>query len=418
LVAHRRANREKLAAVIRATIVSVCALSVACAACNRGAAEPAPSAEPAAHGPAAPAPNPTTPAAPGATPIPRPSPPTAPAAQDDKQRAAHEAAEGAPLLTFDRTDKMMGTIIKIVVVGVEASKAAPVVDAALAEMHRLEGVLSEWRPDSEISRVNQAAGEHPVKVGVDTLRNVQVSNEVSKWSDGAFDLSWAALRDLYMFQPGQEKVPTQAELDARLPLINWRDIVVDAKKSTVFLKKKGMLLGTGGIAKGYALDRAAEILQKGGLSDYMIFGGGQVLVHGKKGDRLWRVGIQHPRMDDYFAFLELTDASISTSGDYEHAFFKDGKRWHHIIDLSTGRPVEHTTSVTVVCSSGFYGDAVDTAMFIMGADKTLKKLDGAPGPKMDVLIVDADMRVHMSKGMEQHVVMRMPLQDGKLPMPR
>ena len=85
----------------------------------------------------------------------------------------------------------------------------------------------------------------------------------------------------------------------------------------------------------------------------MIFGGGQVLVHGKKGDRLWRVGIQHPRMDDYFAFLELTNASISTSGDYEHAFFKDGKRWHHIIDLKTGLPVEHTTSVTVISPSGF-----------------------------------------------------------------
>jgi thiamine biosynthesis lipoprotein len=350
------------------------------------------------------------------TPIEKPSAPTAPAAQDDKQKSAEP--EGATLLTVTRTDKMMGTIIKIVIVGVEEAEAAPVVNAALAEMHRLEGVLSEWQPDSEISRINQAAGLHPVEVGPDTLRNVEVSNEVSKWSDGAFDLSWAALRDLYTFQPGKERVPTQAELDQRLPLINWHDIVVDKKKSTVFLKKKGMLLGTGGIAKGYALDRAADILQKGGLSNYMIFGGGQVLVHGKKGDRLWRVGIQHPRMDDYFAFLELTDASISTSGDYEHAFFKDGKRWHHIVDLSTGRPVEHTSSVTVVCPSGFYGDAVDTAMFIMGADKTLKKLDSAPGPPMDVLLVDADMRVHMSKGMEQHVVMRMPLSDGKLPMPK
>jgi thiamine biosynthesis lipoprotein len=240
---------------------------------------------------------------------------------------------------------------------------------------------------------------------------------VSEWSDGAFDLSWAALRDLYTFTPGSERVPTRAELDARLPLINWHDIVVNEKASTVFLKRKGMLLGTGGIAKGYALDRAAEILQKGGIENYMIFGGGQVMVHGKKGDRLWRVGIQHPRMDDYFAFLELTNASISTSGDYEHAFFKDGKRWHHIIDLKTGLPVEHTTSVTVISPSGFYGDAVDTAMFIMGAEKTLARLKDAPGPPLEAVIVDKDMRVHVSPGLQDKIIWHMQLQDGKLPSP-
>lgn len=383
-----------------------------CTACHSGAAEPAPrQAKPSAVAASS-----TKPAA-AATPLRAPTAPTAASAQDDKFAGATTGTEHPALPTFERTDKMMGTIIKIVIVGVPDAQAAPIVDDALAEMRRLEGVLSEWQPDSEISQINQAAGLHPVKVGLDTLRNVMVSNQVSAWSDGAFDLSWAALRDLYMFQPGSERVPTQAELDQRLPLINWRDIVVDDKQQTVFLKRKGMLLGTGGIAKGYALDRAAVILQKGGLQNYMIFGGGQVLVHGKKGERLWRVGIQHPRMDDYFAFLELSDASISTSGDYEHAFFSDGKRWHHIIDLKTGRPVDHTTSVTVICPSGFYGDAVDTAMFIMGADKTLLRLKNAPGPPMDVVIVDKDMRVHMSPGIKEHIVMRMALTDGKLPLP-
>ena len=384
-----------------------------CCACSKSTAEPA------VHDgtPAATSEKPKAAPSPSATPLKAPSAPTAPAAQDDKHAPANRDAHGEPLRVFERTDKMMGTIIKIVIVGAEETSAAPVVGSALAEMHRLEGVLSEWLPDSEISHINQAAGLHPVKVGADTMANVVVSNQVSAWSDGAYDLTWGALRDLYTFQPGAERVPTQEQLDQRLPLINWHDIVVNEKKSTIFLKRKGMQLGAGGIAKGYALDRAADILQKGGLLDYMIFGGGQVLVHGKKGDRLWRVGIQHPRMDDYFAFLELTDASISTSGDYEHAFFKDGQRWHHIIDLSTGRPVQHTSSVTVVCPSGFYGDAVDTAMFIMGAEKTLERLKDAPGPKMDVLVVDADMRVHMSPGMEQHLIMRMPLTDGKLPLP-
>ncbi len=347
-------------------------------------AEPAPSAKPAA------APIPSTPA--------KPAP--------------------AELLMVERSTEMMGTIIKIVVVGVTEEKAAPVIEAAFAEMRRLASVLSEWRTDSEVSAVNQAAGLHKVKVGIDTLRNIEVGNQTSKWSDGAYDLSWAALHDLYTFQPGQERVPSDAELKERLPLINYRDIVVDAKARTIFLKRKGMRLGLGGIAKGYALDRAAEILQKAGLFDYMIFGGGQVLVHGKKGDRPWRVGIQHPRMNDYFAFLEVTDASVSTSGDYEHAFFKDGKRWHHIIDLKTGLPVQHTTSVTVIAPTGFYGDAVDTAMFIMGADKTLKRLPTVPGGPMQVVIVDADMRVHVSPGLEGKLIIRMPLTDGRLPTPQ
>jgi thiamine biosynthesis lipoprotein len=311
----------------------------------------------------------------------------------------------------------MGTIIQMTVVGVTEERAAPALEAAMAEMDRLERLLSEWRDDSEISRINQAAGQHPVKVSVDTMANIRVGIEVSKWSDGAFDLSWAALRGLYLFQPGQQRVPSDAELAERLPLVNYKNIVVDEKAQTVFLRRKGMLLGTGGIAKGYALEKAAEILSKAGLENYMFFGGGQVVVHGKKGNRGWRVGVQHPRMNDYFGFIEAERGSIATSGDYEHAFIKDGTRWHHIIDLKTGRPVQHTTAVTVISDSAFYADAIDTALFIMGPDKALAKLATAPGPKADVLIVDKDMRLYLSPGMEQRLIIRAPLKDGKLPLP-
>lgn len=319
---------------------------------------------------------------------------------------------------YERTEQMMGTVIKMQVVGAKDDVAAPAVDAAMKEMKRLETVLSEWIPESEISQINQSAGIAPVKVGRDTWLNVQVAQETAAWSGGAFDLSWAVLHGLYKFRPGEERIPTDAELKAKLPLIGYRNILLDEKDQTVFLKKKGMKLGTGGIAKGYALDRAAEILLAAGLTDYMIFGGGQVLVHGSKHGRAWRVGIQHPRLPDYFGFLELTNASISTSGDYEHAFEREGKRWHHIIDLKTGKPVEHTTSVTVICESGFYGDAVDTAMFVMGADKTLQRIDRAPGPPMEVVMVDADMRVHVTPGLKDRLIMRMPLTNGKLPLER
>lgn len=320
---------------------------------------------------------------------------------------------------MQRTREMMGTVIQMTVLDVPEEQAAPVLEAAMAEMQRLENVLSEWRPDSEVSQINQAAGLHPVKVGPEVLDNVRVGLEVAKWSDGAFDISWAALRGLYLFQPGNQRIPTDQELRERLPLVNYKNIQLDEKAHTVFLRKKGMVLGLGGIAKGYALEKAAAILERAGFKSFMFFGGGQVVVHGKKGNRAWRVGVQHPRLDDYFGFIEAERGSIATSGDYEHAFIRDGQRWHHIIDLKTGRPVQHTSAVTVVSDSPFYADAIDTALFIMGPKKALEKLPSAPGPKAEALLVDKDMRLHLSPGMKDRLILRVKLDaDGTIPTPK
>jgi len=167
----------------------------------------------------------------------------------------------------------MGTVFQVSVAGVDEARAEPAIRAALEEIERLETVLSEWRPDSEISRINQNAGVAPVRVGVDTMAVVRAGLEVSRWSDGAFDMSWAALRDLFDFRPGRERVATQREIRGRLRLVRWQDIIVDDEASTVFLRRAGMAIGTGGIAKGYALDRAGGILQERGVEHYMIFGG-------------------------------------------------------------------------------------------------------------------------------------------------
>ncbi len=307
----------------------------------------------------------------------------------------------------------MGTIVMITVADRDEAVAVPAMNEVFAEIDRLERLLSEWNDQSEISKINQNAGKVPVHVSAETLLVVKTGIEISRWSDGAFDLSWAALRGMYKFQPGDHTVPDRAALKARLSLIRWRDIVVDEGASTVFLKRAGMTLGTGGIAKGYALDRARDILVGRGITSFMIFGGGQVLVHGKKGNRAWRVGVQHPRKDDYFGFVEAVDASVATAGDYEHSFIDDtGKRWHHIIDVKTGLPVQHTSSVTVIAPTGLYADAIDTAIFILGADEALKRLAKAPGPPIDVLIVDANMRIHTNPGMQTKLILKAPLIDG------
>lgn len=309
---------------------------------------------------------------------------------------------------------MMGTIISITIDGVPDEKAAPAADAALDEMARLEKVLSEWIPESEISQINASAGDHAIHVGADTMAVIKAGVEVSRWSHGAFDLAWAVLRGMYKFQPGEEQIPDMKQLRKLLPLIDYRKIIIDESAGTVMLAKKGMAIGTGAIAKGYALDRASAVLNAAGIQNFMLFGGGQVQVQGTRGGRPWRVGIQHPRADDYFGFVEASSGSISTSGDYEHAFVRNGRRWHHIIDTDTGLPVAHTSSVTLIADSGVYADGLSTAVFVLGAKRALAMLASAPGHP-EAVIVDSDMRLHVSPSMKDKLVMRAVLQDGKLP---
>jgi thiamine biosynthesis lipoprotein len=313
-----------------------------------------------------------------------------------------------------RTERyLMGTVWMVGISGGDEQAGAAASARALDEVARLEGVLSEWKPDSEISRVNAAAGVAPVRVGSDLMACVQASLVVARWSDGAYDISWAALRDLWDFGPQSRHVPPSRQaVKARLPLWNWRNIEVDLAKSTLFLRKPGMQIGLGGIAKGYALDRASEIIRAAGFEDFLIFGGGQVLVHGHRGKRLWRVGIQHPRDAAYFGFVDVTDSSVSTSGDYEHSYFYEGKRYHHIIDPATGFPSESSASVTVIASTGLWADAVDTAVFILGPRRGLAALAKAPGGPIDGIVVDPELRVSATPGAAQRLVLSTHLEAG------
>lgn len=328
----------------------------------------------------------------------------------DPPTAATPSPAPADAELFTRSRPLMGTVYRISVVGVSAERAEPAVRAALDEIARLERVLSEWIPESEISRINASAGKAPVEVGSDNLAVIRAGLDVSRWSDGAFDLSWAALHGLYDFRPGRTRIPSAAELKSRLPLIGYENIVFDEAKQTVFLRKKGMAIGTGGIAKGYALDRAGAILERAGIRDFMLFGGGQVQVRGHRGDRPWRVGIQHPRrLDEYFAFFEHTDGSISTSGDYEHFHVdEDGKRWHHILDLDTGLPARKARSVTVVAQAGIYADALSTAAFVLGPEKALELVQKV-SPPAELVMVDADCRVVATPGLRAKLQLRVTL---------
>ncbi len=323
-----------------------------------------------------------------------------------------DPATGLPPMTGgDR--QLMGSPWHIGISGARDPAAArAAIERAFDEVARLESLLSEWRPTSEISRVSAAAGGAPARVGPELLACVKASLEVARWSDGAFDISWASLRGLWDFSRDSAHVPpTPDAVRARLPLWNYRNILVDEAASTIALRRAGMALGLGGVAKGYALDRVAEILVAAGFPDFVVFGGGQVLVGGKRGGRGWRVGIQHPRTPErYFAFVEVEGpASVSTSGDYEHSWEHEGRRYHHILDPRTGFPSERSASVTVISPTALWADAVDTAVFILGPRRGLDALRTAPGGPHEAIVVDPQLRLSATPGTERRLVMRATL---------
>lgn len=332
---------------------------------------------------------------------------------DDEPEEEPPAPSEDSLVSRERS--LMGTVFQVSTFGMPEEQAGPLLERALDEIERLEGVLSEWQDDSEVSRINASAGGEAVEVGPDTLAVVNAGVEVSRLSGGAFDLSWAALRGLYTFQPGAEVIPPLAQVRSRLALVDWEQIEVDGGE--VRLGREGMAIGTGGIGKGYALDRAGQILREGGAESYMLFGGGQVQVYGLRGDRPWRVGIQHPRNPSvYIGFLEAENGSISTSGDYEHAFVdREGTHWHHIIDLETGLPARRTMQVTLVTQRGIYADALSTAAFVLGPERALEMIARAPF-EVEAVIVDDQLRVHTTPGTRDRLVMRVRLdEDDRLP---
>ncbi len=274
--------------------------------------------------------------------------------------------------------------------------------AAKAVFDRLVALdleLSEWKEGSPLSAVNRAAGVAPVEVPAELFALLERSLEIGRKTDGAFDISWAALWGTWDFRKQPPSLPDAAVVAAKVKLVDWSKIELDPGKRAVFLPEAGMKLGLGGIGKGYALDRAAEMLEARGFHDFMIVGGGQVVARGARGDRAWRVGVRDPRggPEDYFARVELKNASISTSADNESFFEIEGVRYHHILDPRTGWPSRGLRSATVVHADATLADALSTAVMVLGRDRGLEiaRAFGA-----DALLVDGHGAVAVSPGAE------------------
>ena len=275
------------------------------------------------------------------------------------------------------------------------------VNRAFQEVDRIERLMSEWRPDSEISAVNGAAGQQPVVISQETFDLLTQAVELSARTNGAFDVTWAALRGQWDFKAQPPKLPDAEALDDALRRTGWRKLKLDAATRTAFLTQRGMAIGLGGIAKGHAIDRAADVLRRAGLRRFIVDGGGDIYVAGEKANGVpWRLGVQDPRdPKQLIGALEVRDAALVTSGDYERYFEVGGRRYHHIIDLKTGYPAERSRAVTVRARNATLADALATALFVLGPKRGIAVANSMEG--VEAAIVGPDGRLHTTEGLRQ-----------------
>lgn len=299
------------------------------------------------------------------------------------------------------TDKAMGTYVTVWFWTDREADAAKAASSVFDEMRRLDAEMTTWTPTGETAQINAAAGVHPVKVSDEELEVIERALDVSKHSGGVFDITVEAFRGLWKFDEDMDgTLPDPADVKKRLEKIGWKDVIVNHKAKTVFLRRKGMAITLGGIAKGYAVDKCVALLKKQGFTDFMVQAGGDMYIAGSKGPEPWVVGIRDPRgtRDEMFALAPVKDHSFSTSGDYERGFVKDGIRYHHILDPRNGQPATASRSVTVRAKDAYTADAWSKVMFIWGWKRGMELIKENHLDDFEVVWVDDKNEIHMTPG--------------------
>jgi FAD:protein FMN transferase len=301
-----------------------------------------------------------------------------------------------------RVQMQMGTLVSITAVAGNEAVAHAAATAGFAEIRRLEELLSTWISTSELSRVNASAGVKPIHVSMDTLMVVQRAMQAAEMTDGGFNIAIGPAVEAWNVMDGQ-RIPTRSELDALRPLVDLRAVHVDVREQTIYLDKPGMRIDVGGIGKGYAADQAVEALRRAGALAGVVALSGDIKTFGRMpGGKMFPVGIQHPRNDgSVLAWIDLQDEAISTAGDYERFFERDGVRYHHILDPRTLQPARSCQSVTVVAREGIWADGLDTGIFVMGVESGMQLVEALP--EVEAIIVDFEGHVYVSSGLQDRI---------------
>ncbi|MFC2062222.1 FAD:protein FMN transferase, partial [Elusimicrobiota bacterium] len=292
----------------------------------------------------------------------------------------------------------MGTDIEIVIVDEDKDTVDKAVDAVLKKIEELESVFNDWKEGTPVSKVNRLASMGPVEIPPELYSVIEASLEVSKVTGGAFDITVAAISDMWKFVPGNKKKPSWFKIRKKRKCVGYENIILNKEQSSVFFKKEGTVIGLGGIAKGYVVDIAMQTLANMGVKNAVIKAGGDIRVQGtKEGGIPWEVGIRHPRRDgEAILSIPLTNTSISTSGDYERYFMSGSKRYHHIIDPSTGYPVKGVQSVTVIAADTMTSDVLATSLFVLGPEKGMELIEELKG--VEAIIIDDEGYINYSSG--------------------
>ena len=293
---------------------------------------------------------------------------------------------------------LMGTQIDVVVDGVEAPLAHQAMDQAYAEMARLEALLSRYRPDSVVSRINRAAGIQPVVVPPEVMRALQAAQQMHAFSGGAFDITVGSLKG-WRFEAGQQAAPSASQIARQLRRVDARRLVLDEKAGTAFLAEQGMALDLGGIAKLPILEAGMQVLRHHGVGHALINGGGDVLVMGQLQGRPWRVGLRDPLAPErVLGVLPVQGrAVVASSGDYERFFMADGQRRHHILDPRTGYPTDGVHGVSLLARDVAEVNGLGAAMMVRGAKAGQALVARRPG--VEALVVSQDGSAWFSTGM-------------------
>jgi thiamine biosynthesis lipoprotein len=294
---------------------------------------------------------------------------------------------------------LMGTRVSVELWADDEAKGRELAAQVMDGYRRIDATMSTYKPDSVLSRVNARAASEPVALDDELFGLIGRALELSTASDGAFDITYESVGYLYDFRARQR--PTGEEIAARLDAIDYRLVRLEKDTGTIRFERPGMRINLGGIAKGYAVEQAAELLRKHGVEHALLNAGGDTRVIGDRRGQPWVVGIRHPRLSEreVFTRLPLVDEAISTSGDYERFFDdEDGRRYHHIINPATGAPTEGILSVTVLGPDATTTDGLSTTLFVLGAERGLALL-ARSFPGYEAVIVDAAGQVAYSPGL-------------------
>jgi thiamine biosynthesis lipoprotein len=301
---------------------------------------------------------------------------------------------------FKKKKSLLGSPFEISVVANDSVQADFYTELAISELKRIENLISDWIPTTQISLVNQNAGIMPVKLDKEVFELVDRAIKISKLTDGAFDISYASMDKIWKFDGSMKSMPTAETIKKSVEKVGYQNIILNEKDTTIFLKNPGMKLGLGGIGQGYIADKIKEVLKANGCIAGLVNVSGDINTWGKQPDgKDWTVGIVNPlNKNKVFATFPLNDSAVETSGSYEKYVTFNGKRYSHIIDPRTGYPASGIVSVSVFAKQTELADALATGIFVLGIEVGLDLVNQLKG--IGCIIVDDKGAIHASKNID------------------